>query len=176
VRRSGMLPKVSKSARRLGWAAAVAAAVMVDAPPAASGSPQDGPHARSSAVAGAVYGGITPQGFPVMLELSRNRRQVVRAVIGLHLACTSGDISRQADRYNKMVVSTKGKFRTSFGPDTLRIPDGTTQDFEGSISGAFNRARTKLSGKWQLKVTIRDAAGTVTDTCDSGNVSWNAKQ
>ena len=73
-------------------------------------------------------------------------------------------------------MSKKGKFSASFGPQVNRNDDGTTTDFEGSLRGALNKARTKLSGKWQLKVTDHDASGAVTDTCDSGSVSWKAKQ
>jgi hypothetical protein len=59
---------------------------------------------------------------------------------------------------------------------TTRNDDGTTTDFEGSVSGAFNKARTKATGKWTFKATDHDATGAVTDTCDSGSVSWSAKQ
>ena len=168
---------MSKLARRLGWAAALAATVMVGVPLAASASPYGAtPQARSAAVAGAVYGGITPQNFPVVIELNKNRRQVVRAAIALHTTCTSGSIANLADSYRKVRVSKTGKFSASFGPVVNRNDDGTTTDFQGSVSGALNAARTKLSGKWQLKVTDHDASGAVTDTCDSGTVSWKAKQ
>jgi hypothetical protein len=75
-----------------------------------------------------------------------------------------------------MAVGKTRKFGASFGPTTNRNSDGTTSDFEGSISGAFNKARTTVSGKWSLKDVDHDASGAVTDTCDSGAVSWKAKQ
>jgi hypothetical protein len=175
VRRSGLLAKVSESKRRLGWAASVAIALMLGVPLVASASHAT-PHARSAAAAAVVYGGVTPQDFPVVLELSKNRRQVVRATIALRMPCTSGGFTVQADGYVKMKVSKKGKFSASFGPIVGRNDDGTTTDVEGSMSGKANAARTKLSGKWQLKLTQHDAAGAVTDTCDSGSVSWKAKQ
>lgn len=81
-----------------------------------------------------------------------------------------------ADGYSKVRVSKKGKVSTAFGPLVNPNDDGTTTDFEGTVSGALNAPRTKLSGKWQLKVTDHDALGAVTDTCDSGSVSWKAKQ
>lgn len=80
------------------------------------------------------------------------------------------------DGYRGLSVSKKRKFSASFGPMTTRNDDGTTTDFEGSVSGAFNNARTKATGKWSLKATDHDAAGAITDTCDSGSVSWSAKQ
>ena len=54
--------------------------------------------------------------------------------------------------------------------------DGTTVDMEGSFAGRFTRSRAGASGTWTLKVTMRDAAGAVTDTCDSGEVTWRVKQ
>jgi hypothetical protein len=45
-------------------------------------------------------------------------------------------------------------------------------DFEA----AFNKARTKVKGTWATTMTFHDAAGAVTDTCESGTVNWTAKQ
>jgi hypothetical protein len=167
----------TNSARRLGGLAAVAIAAAVCVPLAASASPhRDGSYARSAATTGVVYGGRTAQGWPVMIELKSNRRRVVQAVIGLRLPCTSGNIAALPDRYVNLAVNKRRKFRASFGPDTVRNDDGTTSDFEGSVSGRLNRARSKVSGRWQLKITEHDSAGAVTDTCDSGSISWTAKQ
>jgi hypothetical protein len=130
----------------------------------------------AAAAAGTTYGGLTSQGFPVIVDVSRNGRQVVRAVIAIRLSCTSGDTAIIPDRWTKLDVSKTGKFAIAFGPETVRNSDGTTTDFEGKMSGAFNRARTTISGKWQFKGTDHDTSGAVTDTCDSGSVSWKAKQ
>jgi len=163
--------------RRLGWACAAATAVLAVSPLAAAARPQ---HASSRATTagagGTVYGGATAQDYPVVIEMSKNGRKVVKALIALDLTCTSGDSVSLPDDYEALSVSKKRKFAVSFGPGTQRNSDGTTTDFEGSMRGAFNKARTKVSGKWSLKVTEHDAAGAVTDTCDSGNVSWTAKQ
>ena len=177
MRRSNRQPTTEALRGRLGWAAALAAALVVGGPLIASASSGGAtPQARSAAVAGAVFGGVTPQDFPVVIELNKKRSQVVRAVIVVRVTCTSGIGVNVPDSYRRVRVSKTGKFTTSFGPTTNRNDDGTTTDFEGSASGALNAARTKVSGKWQLKVTDHDAAGAVTDTCDSGSLRWNAKQ
>ena len=169
--------RLSKPAFRLGALAGVAIAAAVGVPLAASASPDgDGPYARSAAVAGVTYGGVTRQGWPVVIELARTQRRVVRADIGLDLRCTSGDLVSYPDRYVNLRVNTRRKFRARFGPETQRNDDGTTSDWSGSISGALNRARSKMSGTWRLKLTDYDNAGAVTDTCDSGSISWTAKQ
>ena len=156
---------------------ALAAAVAVAAPATATASTHlVGPPARTSAAGGLVYGGQTSQGWPVVIQVRRDRRQVVRAITALHLSCTSGAFSNIPDAYVRLPISKRRKFSASFGPDTDRNPDGTTTDFSGSISGAFNRARTKVSGTWRFSATDYDTSGAVTDNCDAGTVRWSAKQ
>jgi hypothetical protein len=151
---------------------AVAAGVALAVPFAAPASTDT---ASTSAVSGVVFGGLTAQDWPVVVELSKNGRRVVRASAGLRLTCTSGGFFNVPDAYGGLPVKNR-KFSVSFGPTTQRNSDGTTTDLEGSISGSINKARSKVTGRWQLKATEHDAAGAVTDTCDSGVVSWSAKQ
>jgi hypothetical protein len=166
----------SRSALRLGGLAAVAITGAVGvSPPATASSQSDRRLVRSAAATGAVYGGRTPQGWPVVIEFTKNQRRVVQAVIGLGLRCTSGSFISDWWRFTDLGVNTKRKFRGRFGPHTVRYDDGTTADFEGSTSGALNRARSRVSGRWRAKVTSYDSAGAVTDTC-SASVSWAAKQ
>jgi hypothetical protein len=168
---------VSRSAARIGALAAVALAAAVAVPLAASASThREGASARGAATTGVVYGGRTAQGFPVMIEVNSTKRRVVQAVIGLRLTCSSGSAPSFPDRWINLTVNRKRKFSGRFGPETQRNPDGTRVDSQGSISGAFNRARTKVSGKWQLKLTAYDATGAVVDTCDTGLLGWSAKQ
>ena len=133
------------------------------------------PHAAAGAAAGTVFGGVSAQGFPVVIDTSKNGRKIVDSTIAIRLTCTSGGVVVLPDGYRNVSVSKKGKFSVSFGPVTTRNDDGTTTDFEGSVSGAFNKPRTKVSGKWTFKGTDHDAAGAVTDTCEAANVSWSAK-
>ena len=162
---------------RFGGIGLLAAAVAVTVPVAATASSHvSGPSARGSAAAGLVYGGQTSQGWPVVIQLTKNRRQVALATTGLHLTCTDGVFGRLADRYARLPVNKRRKFSASFGPTHVRQDDGTISDFSGSISGTFNRARSKVSGRWRLQVTEHDASGAETHTCDSGNVRWSAKQ
>ena len=155
----------------------VAAVVLAVVPLTAEARPDHGgPLATSAAAAGTVFGGTTAQDMPVVIETSKNGRRVTRAITAIRLTCTAGGIVTLGDGYQKLPVSKKRKFGFTFGPSTQRNDDGTTTDLEGSISGAFNKARTSASGTWTFKATNRDAAGTVTDTCDSGRVTWKAKQ
>lgn len=163
--------------RRIGWACAIAAGALVVSPLTAAARPEHGSSRATTAAAGAtVYGGLTSQGFPVVIETSKNRRKVAQATIAIRLTCTSGGAFAVPDGYTGMSVTKKRKFRASFGPITSRNDDGTTTDFEGSVAGAFNKSRTKVSGRWSIKATDHDASGATTDTCDSGSIRWTAKQ
>ena len=170
MQRSGVVCKVAR-APRYGAIALLATAAL-----AATAVPSQGYGAAGKAAAvGTSYGGVSSQDFPVIVDVNRRRSRVMRAVIAIRLSCTSGGVFTTADGYTKLSVR-RGRFSTSFGPVTQRNDDGTTTDFEGSISGTFNSSRSKVSGTWTLKGTDHDAAGAVTDTCDSGRVNWSAKQ
>jgi len=129
-----------------------------------------------SAATGNTYGGVTRQGLPLVVDMTANRRSIVRAVTVLEMTCTSGNSGAVTDRYPRMPVTKKGRFSYTFGPTTERNDDGTTTDFQGRFAGRLNAAKTTISGTWKYTVTEHDAAGAVTDTCTSGSVSWVAKQ
>ena len=154
----------------------VATALLATGVLAGTAAPSQGASAVASRALtpGVIYGGVSSQDFPVVIEVNSRRTRVVRAVLAIRVFCTSGGFVTLPDGYRNLVIK-RGKFRTSFGPITQPNDDGTTSDLEGSISGRFNSSRTKVSGTWSFKATDHDAAGAVTDTCDSGSVSWSAK-
>jgi hypothetical protein len=143
---------------------------------AAASHHSNGPNARAAASAGVTYGGVTPQGWPVVIQFAQNQRRIRQAGIGITTRCTSGDFVDAQDGWVDLPVSTKRKFGATSRPHTYRYDDGTTSDIESSINGALNRTRSKVSGTWRLKITYYDSAGAVTDTCDSGSVRGTAKQ
>ena len=161
-----------------GWRVAlvglVAVALLISWPlsPGASA----GVRSSSATAVGNTYGGVTSQGMPVFVEMTATRRQVVRMVAAMALDCTSGGSATVPDKYVRIPVSKAGKLRIAYGPVTIRNDDGTTTDFSARVTGALNFSRTLLSGSWRVTLVDHDAAGTVTDTCDSGPRSWRAKQ
>ena len=162
------------SRRRIEWGCAVAVAAAAALPLTATARPEHGSvHATAAAVF--VYGGTTGQDFPVVIETTRNGRKVTAARIAIRATCTSGNVATVPDGYQNMPVKRR-KFSASFGPTTQRNDDGTTTDFQGSISGTFNKARTKVTGTWTFRATEHDGAGAVTDTCDSAKVTYSARR
>jgi hypothetical protein len=163
------------SARLAPWVGATVIAIALSGP-AATATATARPEAASSAAAGGVYGGVTPQSWPVVVEVSRNGRQVIRAVIGLDLQCSSGDSFSESDNLIKLKINKRRRFSATYGPVTTRNNDGSTTDFADSVRGAANTARTTVSGTWELTEKFFNAGGALTDTCKSGTVHWRVKQ
>jgi hypothetical protein len=172
-----LLHDLATDTARVRRAAVLATAVLGATPLVAAAAPRhDRVPARISATAvGVVYGGVTDDGFGLMVETNKSRGKIVRMATGLTLRCTSGGSFSVADGWSKLSVK-KRKFSATFGPVTERNDDGTTVDLEGFVSGKFNRSKTSVSGTWSFKGTEHDGTGVVTDTCDSGTIRWTAKQ
>jgi hypothetical protein len=112
----------------------------------------------------------------VVVTMNATRRQVVRAVAAVDAKCTSDLALTIPDRFTKLAVTKGGKFRVVYGPYTVRNDDGTTTDWQGRMTGALNDAKTKIVGTWRLIASDHDATGAVTDTCDTGLLTWSARQ
>jgi hypothetical protein len=156
---------------------AAACALVLGTPmiPVASAAPASVVTPSATAV-GNTYGGVTSQGFPVFVDMNATRRVVVREVAAVVLKCTSGGRVTIPDRFTKLSVTKGGKFRVVYGPFTQRNDDGTTTDFQGRMTGALNDSKTRIAGTWRMIATDHDTAGAVTDSCDTGLLTWSAKQ
>jgi hypothetical protein len=167
---------VKLSRFRFAVVGAAVGAVLVGSPlmPAASAHPAP---ARVAAAAPSTFGGVTSQGLPIIVDVNGSKRQVVRVLTAVDLTCTpSGLVAVVPDGFRRLSVSKQRKFKATFGPQTQRNADGTTTDYQGSMTGRFNRAKTTATGTWRLTAVDHDATGAVTDTCASGAVTWRAKQ
>jgi hypothetical protein len=127
---------------------------------------------------GVVFGGATSQTFPVVIQVTRNLKQVTLALIGWGADCTSGGAIAYSDNYKSLKITKKGAFGASFGPQPAPgAPTGQTETDQGSIAGQFNKAHTKVSGTWRFTAIFKNAStGAVIDTCDTGVIRWSAKQ
>ena len=160
--------------------AAIAATMAVAAAPAGGATtPRHlGAAAAASANApsGSVLGGLTPQSWPIVVALNKARNRVEQVVIGLDMTCTSGDVFSTNDGFRGLKLSKRGRFSANVGPQRIDA-GGVPADVESKVIGRFGSRRATMRGIWSLKVTIYDATGTtVADTCESGVVSWTARQ
>jgi cyanophycinase-like exopeptidase len=176
-RRTGMTNRMSFKWWQVTVVGAVAGALVFGSPmiPVATAAPASVVTPSATAV-GNTYGGVTSQGFPVIVDMNATRRQVVRVVAAIDASCTSDAGLTIPDRFTKVAVTRSGKFRVVYGPYVVRNDDGTTTDWQGRMTGLLNDAKTKIAGTWRLIAVYHAAAGAVTDTCDSGLLTWRAKQ
>lgn len=132
--------------------------------------------AAATAPTGLVFGGITPQAWPIVVALNRARDRVDQVVIGLDMACASGDTFGTSDGFQALRLSRKGRFATTYGPERIDA-GGVPADVESKVIGRLSSNRASMRGVWSLKITVYNPTGvTVLDTCESGLVSWTASQ
>jgi hypothetical protein len=176
-RRSEMTYRVRFKYWQVTVIGAIAGALVLGSPmiPVATASPASVVTPSATAV-GNTYGGVTSQGMPVFVDMTATRRQVVREVAAVVLKCTSGGSFTVPDRFTKLAVTKGGRFHVAYGPFTQRNDDGTTTDFQGRMTGALNDSRTRIAGTWRMIAVDHDTTGAVTDSCDTGLLTWSAKQ
>jgi hypothetical protein len=129
--------------------------------------------ASAATSTGQVLGGSTSQGQPVVFELSRSGRELKRALVAIDLTCTSGAMLSLPDSYLGVRLRN-GRLKSSF-TDSF-VADGVEYQRSGSVSGRMNRSHTAILGSWRLSMTIRDPQTGETDSCESGAVSYKARQ
>jgi hypothetical protein len=171
--------KLGYVASRFLWGAVVAvlgSALLVGSPMASVATTGSGEFRAATAAVGNTFGGLTSQSMPLVIDMSANRRVILKATAAVRMTCApSGGVFTAAPRLFALSVTKKGRFGRSFGPIIQRNDDRTTTDFQGRLSGQLNHAKTKISGTVWMTATDHDATGAVTDTCTTGSLSWKAK-
>jgi hypothetical protein len=171
---AGTAASAADALDRGGRHAGARAAAAKDTAPKKATAPKSA--ATKAAGGGAVYGGVTPQNWPIIVELDKDAGKVKRIITGLDMTCTSKENFGTTDGFTDVKLNSKSRFKATYGPQRIDAA-GTPADIEGAITGRLTKDRSAMKGTWTYKVTFYDAAGTtVTDTCESGLVSWKAKQ
>jgi hypothetical protein len=130
------------------------------------------PAAQARRAADVTYGGPTSAKWPVMLQLSRDGRQVAYAVAAWTTQCTNGRFS-DSEEFEHIPVRAGGNFTHSY--DTGDYTEGSaTVHFAASIDGKVSRNRTKITGTVRVMSSVKDAANGVDETCDTGTVKYVA--
>lgn len=130
------------------------------------------PSALAQPASDVTFGGRTSAKWPVMVQLSRDGRQVTYAVAAWSAKCTDGWYS-DAEEFGKIPVSARGKFSKAY--DTGSFQDGSaTVRFAASISGKVNKRHTRIKGSVRVVQTITDPANGIDSACDTGKVSYRA--
>jgi hypothetical protein len=119
---------------------------------------------------GVTYGGMTSAKWPLMVQVSRDRRQVSYAVAAWAATCTDGPYST-TEEFKQIPISARGKFAKSY--DTGDFQDGSaTVRYAASIDGKLNRQRSKIAGTVRVMFSVKDAEKGLDYTCDTGTVKY----
>jgi hypothetical protein len=136
--------------------------------------------AKRPAPAGVMFGGVTSSHAPVVIQVSRNGREVVEATMAVPClfsvpapAPTPVTLLLPND-YTHLTISATGAFQGKYEQTVSEV--GNTSTGTGQLSGQFNRAMTSVTGTWSFAVVAHNAFGTTVGQCDSGAVSFTASQ
>ncbi len=121
---------------------------------------------------GIIYGGVTSQDEPIVLRLNAARERVNDVILAWHGQCaTSGGFVRSPEHFVAFGIKRTGRFGNPFESESP-LGDGGMSRWQYRFTGRVTP--TKASGAFQVTLSETDAAGAMTDTCDSGNLTWKS--
>ena len=130
------------------------------------------PVAQARPASGVTYGAKTSAKWPVMVQVSRDGRQVSYAAAAWSADCNGTRFS-DTEEFKQIPISAGGKFATSY--DTGDYQEGTaTIHAAASIAGKLNKRHSKITGKVRVMFSVKDLASGVDFTCDTGTVTFTA--
>ena len=147
---------------------------------AASASPGPGLAAKAAkssarhatkrvAKTGGVFGAVRDDGLPVVIQVSRDGREVVRMAATVPLRCQpSGNMLVLPAAFAHVPIAASGAFQAS-----VEAHEGD-MTLVSSVTGRFNPAMTAVTTTWTMKVTGPNAGAT--DTCESGASTFTASR
>jgi hypothetical protein len=120
---------------------------------------------------GRVFAGSTAQEWPVVVKLDKAGRNVADMVFGWGSeSCVPDGYFHYPDSVADFPIKNR-RFGDAFSR-SFDTGDGKAT-FDYDLSGKIGRASAR--GRFQVKVTRTDAAGTQMFSCDTGSVSWSAR-
>jgi hypothetical protein len=125
---------------------------------------------RAKSARGRVYGGMTSEFEPVVVELARNGRKVSDLRLSWTTTCASQMTLHVPDDLTDFPISSGGGFGDNFGMDATQ-QDGTKVHVDYQVDGKVGKRRA--TGHFHAVATFTDPAGAV-DTCASSSMSWIA--
>jgi hypothetical protein len=122
---------------------------------------------------GGVYQGVTSQGLPGYIRVARSGARITKATVTVTVHCTHGESFTVPEEARSLTVTPDGRFKGTASDEFTE--EGVTFQLFESLSGRFNRQRTAVTAKSQIRVSARFPDG-VTDTCESGIVTLRARK
>lgn len=167
--------------RRIGMLAQVAvagAAVLGVAMVLGVGAP-----ARADAAGGVIFGGLSTQREPVIIEVNVRRTRVVRVLWEWRANCALGPAAPAgtplttawSDTAERFPISPRGSWSGSFATGPFpNATTGVTQRFTYRLGGSIVAAGTRMMGTIRATYAETSAAGVIR-SCTSGLIRFNIR-
>jgi hypothetical protein len=121
---------------------------------------------------GRVYAGLTSDRRPIVVQRSRSGRKIDSLWVSWSAPCRNVGGFNVAEELVNFPVSGRGRFGDTF-TDDVKPAEGGTRAFAYLVDGRAGGSR--VAGSLRVEVTDKDAAGTITDSCDTTLLSWSAR-
>lgn len=155
----------------MGAAACVAAVLGVGAP------------AHAHAAGGVIFGGLSTQTKPVIIEVNPRRTRVVRVLWEWRAKCALGPAAPAgtplttawSDMAERFPINGRGGWSGSFAAGPFpNATTGVTQRFTYRLAGSIITGGTRMTGTIRATYTETAAAGVIR-TCNSGLIRFNVR-
>ena len=125
---------------------------------------------------GTSYADETSGGH-VALMFSSDGTQVRRAFVAYTYDCSDNEDFADFERFKSLSVSSSRKFKSSYdsGPLPSTIIPGVQIQFTGSLKGRRSASGRKVSGTFRFTFVTTVVATGAKVTCDTGKISYSAK-
>jgi hypothetical protein len=130
------------------------------------------PIAQARPAAGVTYGGKTSAKWPIMVQVSRDGRQVSYAIAAWSTTCTDGPYG-DTEEFAQIPISATGKFGVSYDSGDYQQGSATLHNAV-LLDGKLNKRHSKITGKVRVMFSVKDPANNVDYTCDTGTVAYVA--
>ena len=121
---------------------------------------------------GRVYAGLSSNGEPLVIERSKNGRKLTVLWVAWTAPCQSGGAFEIGEGLANFTVANSGHFGDKWTDETKLDGGGTSvrvYTFDGTAGAS------RASGTFGVQLTQTDAAGAVTESCDSTLLRWTAR-
>jgi hypothetical protein len=119
---------------------------------------------------GRLYAGQSSTGEPIVIERTGSKVRIL--YVAWTAPCQAGGAWEIGEGLTNFTISRRGHFGDRW-PDETKLDGGGSRVRTYTVDGTLRAS--KASGTFGVQVTDRDAAGTVTDSCDSTLVHWTAR-
>jgi hypothetical protein len=121
----------------------------------------------------AVFAGVTSEGDPIVIEISKDGRQVKRASTAMTYRCSNGFSGPARFVTPPTPLSARGKFSLRWRGVRGTAGDGTRYSDTGFVSGTLDVRRGVVHGQWKETETGTHSDGAKYD-CTTSTIRFTA--